>query len=268
MSGRSLPTFLELVGPSRFLARSWSTVLLGLTLAVAALIGAETALGFVFDPRYRDFPFASLTMAVVPFAGLMAAQPAAGRCAADRRVRRLPVCSCCRPSYIGFNEGPENWQSLWTCAIYSAVRRSRCGGRGPCKAQNKQADRDARQGDVVEHDAETGRDQCRRSISTIDGRSRLQRRNDERGDAEHRILEQIGHHQPALAQGALQAGVAGERRRGEFDGQITQIDGVADGQEADDEKPLHLTGGELERIFSCGNHGSKRGAEQPGMRSR
>jgi hypothetical protein len=20
--------------------------------------------------------------------------------------------------YIGFNEGPDNWQSLWTCAIY------------------------------------------------------------------------------------------------------------------------------------------------------
>ena len=20
--------------------------------------------------------------------------------------------------YVGFNEGPDNWQSLWTCAIY------------------------------------------------------------------------------------------------------------------------------------------------------
>jgi glucan 1,3-beta-glucosidase len=20
--------------------------------------------------------------------------------------------------YIGFNEGPDNWQSLWTCAVY------------------------------------------------------------------------------------------------------------------------------------------------------
>jgi len=25
-------------------------------LIVTTLIGAETALGFVFDPRYRDFP--------------------------------------------------------------------------------------------------------------------------------------------------------------------------------------------------------------------
>src|SRR5437588_6020342 len=71
MSGRALPTFLELLGPRESKPRPALTVLLGLTLAVATLIGAETALGFVFDPRYRYFPFASLTMAVVPFASLM-----------------------------------------------------------------------------------------------------------------------------------------------------------------------------------------------------
>ena len=38
---------------------------------MTTLIGAETALGFVFDPRYKDFPFAALTMAVLPFALLM-----------------------------------------------------------------------------------------------------------------------------------------------------------------------------------------------------
>jgi exo-beta-1,3-glucanase (GH17 family) len=117
MSGRSLPTFLQLVGPSRFLMHSVSTVLLGLTLVVTALIGAETALGFVFDPRYRDFPFAALTMAVVPFAGLMAVnRPQEGvRPIAESVFAGLLVLSAL---YIGFNEGPDNWQSLWTCAIY------------------------------------------------------------------------------------------------------------------------------------------------------
>ena len=38
--------------------------LLGLVLIVTTLIAAQTALGFTFDPRYRDFPFASLTMAL------------------------------------------------------------------------------------------------------------------------------------------------------------------------------------------------------------
>ena len=68
MAGRPLPTFLELIGPREFLNRSLFCVLLFLALIVTTLIAAETALGFTFDPRYRDFPFASLTMAVVPFA--------------------------------------------------------------------------------------------------------------------------------------------------------------------------------------------------------
>ena len=71
MYGRPLPTFLELLGPSGYRTGLKLTVPLTLTLIVTALIAAETALGFAFDPRYKDFPFASLTMAVVPFAGLM-----------------------------------------------------------------------------------------------------------------------------------------------------------------------------------------------------
>src|ERR1700736_6462342 len=71
MSGRALPTFLDLLGPRDDRARSFLALLLGTALVVTTLIGAGTALGFVFDPRYRDFPFAALTMAVVPFAALM-----------------------------------------------------------------------------------------------------------------------------------------------------------------------------------------------------
>ena len=70
MSGRPLPTFLELLGPRDFRPAPLPA-LLGLVLVVTTLIAAGTALGFAFDPRYRDFPFASLTMAVVPFAALM-----------------------------------------------------------------------------------------------------------------------------------------------------------------------------------------------------
>ncbi len=70
MSGRGLPTFLELLGPRDGRTGSILTIVLGAVLLVTTLIGTETALGFVFDPRYRDFPFAALTMAVVPFATL------------------------------------------------------------------------------------------------------------------------------------------------------------------------------------------------------
>ncbi len=84
---------------------------------VTTLIGAETALGFVFDPRYRDFPFAALTMAVVPFATLMLLnRPQEGvRPIAEAVFAGVLACSVL---YIVFNEGAANWQSLWTCAIY------------------------------------------------------------------------------------------------------------------------------------------------------
>ena len=76
-----------------------------------------TALGFAFDPRYRDFPFASLTMAVVPFAALMLLnRPKDGvRPIAESAFAGLQVAAAL---FMGFNEGGQNWQSMWTCAIY------------------------------------------------------------------------------------------------------------------------------------------------------
>jgi exo-beta-1,3-glucanase (GH17 family) len=117
MSGRSLPTFLELLGPRPGRSGSVMTALLGIALLVATLIGTETALGFVFDPRYKDFPFAALTMAVVPFSALMLVnRPQKGvRPIAEAVFAALLAGSAL---YVVFNEGPDNWQSLWTCAIY------------------------------------------------------------------------------------------------------------------------------------------------------
>ena len=91
--------------------------MLGISLVVTTVIGAETALGFTFDPRYRDFPFASLTLAVVPFACLtLLNRPQAGvRPIAESVFAGLLVVAAL---YTGFNEGGANWQSLWTCAMY------------------------------------------------------------------------------------------------------------------------------------------------------
>lgn len=117
MSGRPLPTFLELLGPRDERARSVPTLILGAALAVTTLIGAETALGFVFDPRYRDFPFAALTMAVVPFWTLMVLnRPQEGaRPIAEGVFAGLLAASAL---YTLFDEGRDNWQSIWTCAVY------------------------------------------------------------------------------------------------------------------------------------------------------
>jgi hypothetical protein len=71
----------------------------------------------VFDPRYRDFPFAALTMAVIPFWLLMTFnRPRSG----ERPIAEAVFAGLLTVAtlYIGFNEGPANWQSLWTCLIY------------------------------------------------------------------------------------------------------------------------------------------------------
>ena len=117
VSGRSLPTFLEMFGPRvEGGGLSPSMWCLGASLAVTTVIATETALGFVFDPRYRDFPYASLCIAVVPFTCLLLNRPQsrAGPIA-ERVFAGLLTISAI---YIGFNEGRDNWQSLWTCAGY------------------------------------------------------------------------------------------------------------------------------------------------------
>src|ERR1700722_1683414 len=117
MSGRALPTFLELLGPREERSHQLLTMMLGAALLVTVLIGTETALGFVFDPRYRDFPFASLNMAVVPFSTLMLLnRPKEG----VRPIAEAVFAGLLAGAgfYTVINEGAQNWQSLWTCAAY------------------------------------------------------------------------------------------------------------------------------------------------------
>ena len=130
--GQGLPTFLELLGPRQGRTHTFSAILLGLTLAVTVVIATEMALGLVFDPRYRDFPFASLSMAVVPFAMLLVNRPSSGvRPIAEGLFAALLVLSS---AYIVVNEGGScwqslsisdgqllsrlNWQSIWSCAAF------------------------------------------------------------------------------------------------------------------------------------------------------
>jgi glucan 1,3-beta-glucosidase len=117
MSGHGSPTFLELLGPRDQRTRSALTIVLGLVLIVTTLVGVESALGFVFDPRYKDFPFAALTMAVVPFAALMLLnRPKEGvRPIAESAFAGVLVVAAL---YSGVNEGTQNWQAMWTCAIF------------------------------------------------------------------------------------------------------------------------------------------------------
>lgn len=117
ISGRRLPSFLEVLGPPKGRTPLFMTNILGITLIVTTLIGVETALGLMFDARWRDFPFAALTMAVVPFCTLAFLNPpeSGPRPLAEAVFAGLFATASL---YIIFNEGLHNWQSLWTCAAY------------------------------------------------------------------------------------------------------------------------------------------------------
>ena len=117
MSGRAPPTFLELLGPKDYRTLSGLATMHGLAWLVTIVIGTETAFGLVFDPRYKDFPFAALTMAAVPFAAMtLLDRPTKGiRPMAESIFAGVFLVAAI---YTGLNEGPDNWQSLWTCAAY------------------------------------------------------------------------------------------------------------------------------------------------------
>jgi len=117
IAGRALPSFLDVLGPSQGRSQSFMTNMLGIALIVTALIGVVTALSLVFDARWRDFPFATLTMAVVPFCAVALLNPPepGTRPLAEAVFAGLFAAASL---YIVFNEGPHNWQSLWTCAAY------------------------------------------------------------------------------------------------------------------------------------------------------
>jgi glucan 1,3-beta-glucosidase len=118
MSGRTPPTSPEIMGLGGSLRLARSSLAFGMVLTLTTLVASETALGLVFDPRYRDFPFASLTMAVLPYLTLRCLnrpQIAGPRPPAEALFAGLLGISA---TYIVFNEGYENWQSLWTCAAY------------------------------------------------------------------------------------------------------------------------------------------------------
>ncbi|MBR0869278.1 beta-(1-6) glucans synthase [Bradyrhizobium tropiciagri] len=117
MSGRAPPAFLELVGPEDGRTPSLLAAVHGLLWIVIVVIATQTALGFVFDPREKDFPYAALTMAAVPFAAmtLLNRPRKASRPVAESLFAAVFLIAAV---YTGLSEGLENWQSLWTCAAY------------------------------------------------------------------------------------------------------------------------------------------------------
>ena len=121
MAGRPLPAF-QMLGSREGMPRSWPALVLGFALLVTTLVTVELALGLVFDPRSRDFPFAGLTMAAVPVwtVALLCGRKSDASVTAEAVFAGLLAAAAL---FLVFNEGVHNWQSLWTAAAYPVWRR-------------------------------------------------------------------------------------------------------------------------------------------------
>jgi exo-beta-1,3-glucanase (GH17 family) len=112
--GRTRPVFSALLGRPDG-TRDGLDLALGVVFIALTLLSVETALGLVFDPRYRDIPFAPQSGAVVAYLVLMlsTARPTGMRPAAETLAAAMLAASAV---YIAIDESFANWQALWLAA--------------------------------------------------------------------------------------------------------------------------------------------------------
>jgi hypothetical protein len=118
-AGRRIPAFAALIGGSG-VRRDFLDWALGGVLIALMLFAVEAALGLVFDPRYRDFPFAPLTGATFSFLLRVPSLPGRRdlRPAAETVAAAVLALSAI---YIVCNETLANWQAVWFCAGLMAL---------------------------------------------------------------------------------------------------------------------------------------------------
>ena len=156
------------------------------------MLAILVALGLVFDPRYKDFPFAPLTAAVGSVSRAVVFRRAPRRTARAWRSMSPPATLALSLVYIAFNESFANWQALWVCALFAALAVTLSAGAGPREAEDQEADGERRQLDIIEHDPEAARDQ--RDAEQRDRRpDQVEHGRAERHDPEHAVLEQREH---------------------------------------------------------------------------
>jgi glucan 1,3-beta-glucosidase len=109
------PAFAQILGPRPGRTHDALARTLGLLLMVLTVLAVQSALALAFDPRYRDFPFAPLTAAALPFLliGLVAPRPPGVRPLAETLAAGVLALSAV---FIVWNETLANWQALWFAA--------------------------------------------------------------------------------------------------------------------------------------------------------
>ena len=126
-SGARTPSFARILGRRAARPRSGLALLLGAALIVLAVLSVQAALGLVFDPRYRDFPFAPLIGAAFPFL-LLTRWRLRPQAPAAEAVTAAALSGAAL--YIACNEGFSNWQALSLVAGLIALSLTLVQARG------------------------------------------------------------------------------------------------------------------------------------------
>ena len=139
VSGAIVPSFAQMLGRAAQRPRDFTGLALGVILIVLAVLSVQAALGLVFDPRYRDFPFAPLTAATVPLLLLKKGKLAVkGTLLATwkQRLQAPPAETAVAATltssavYIACNESFANWQAVWFSAALLALAVTLLQARG------------------------------------------------------------------------------------------------------------------------------------------
>ncbi len=111
-SGQHLPGFAKVLDRSRWRRSDTVGLILGALFIATVVAAIQVALGLVFDPRYKDFPLASLTGPAVAFFILAFANT---RIAPDPGQAELAAAAVLAGSalFVTANEGSANWQAIW-----------------------------------------------------------------------------------------------------------------------------------------------------------
>jgi exo-beta-1,3-glucanase (GH17 family) len=129
-SGTTAPTFAQILGRAAQRPPNVVALALGVLMIALAVLAVQAALGLVFDPRYRDFPFAPLTGATAPLlliikrkGGIKGALLARWKRHLQAPAAESAVAATLAASavYIVCNESFANWQAVWLSAALLAL---------------------------------------------------------------------------------------------------------------------------------------------------
>jgi glucan 1,3-beta-glucosidase len=113
-----IPRFAAVLGGAKVAPAPLSRAV-GVGLVVVCVLALQSAFSLVFDPRYRDFPFAFLTAAALPYLALALQVRSTEIAGAAEKIAASVLALCAL--YFVPNESFANWQALWVAAMLLAL---------------------------------------------------------------------------------------------------------------------------------------------------